>query len=258
MVKERVDMTQITDIKLYNTQMSHSMKDKLFFLDYIKEGQFDTIIDFGCANGELLKQIPYHCDKIGIDNSLEMRKEAYVNYPECIYAESLDDLEGFDKSKTLLNMSSVIHEIYSYLSEEEVDYFWNQVFNGGYKYIIIRDMMVSNKTNRLIHLDDLRKITGAGYKSLFEDFRKVYPEWRVRDILHFFMKYRYTENWDRERDENYFPITKEELIALIPDTYEIIYNEDYVLEWTKDRVYQDFKYEIEDNTHTKLILKKKD
>ena len=77
-------------------------------------------------------------------------------------------------------------------------------------------------------------------------------------MLHFMMKYRYGENWEREKRENYFPITKEELIKLIPDNYEIVYHEEYALDWVKNKIYEDFKYKVEDNTHIKLILKRKD
>lgn len=249
-------MNKITDIELYNTQMSHSMKDKLFFLDFINPKEANTIVDFGCANGELLKQLPYDWNKIGIDNSKEMIDAAIENC-DAAYFSSLDEIDFFDKNNAVLNMSSVIHEIYSYLNEKEIAHFWDKVFNSGYKYITIRDMMVSNKTNRDMSLNELRTICAHRKVNLFRDFHKVYPQWRARDMLHFFMKYRYTENWDRERDENYFPITIEELTALIPDNYEIVYQNAYILQWTKDRVLKDFGYEIEDNTHIKLILKKK-
>lgn len=250
-------MSKITDIKLYNEQMSRSMQDKLFFLDYVSKNDIDTIIDFGCANGELLKQVPFDCVKIGVDNSPEMINEAKENFPDASYVAKLTDITPIHKTNALLNMSSVIHEVYSYLKKTDVDKFWDEVFTGGYKYIAIRDMMVPTETNRMIALDDLRKIIHAGYGNMFDDFHNHFLDWRVRDILHFFMKYRYEENWARECAEDYFPITTEELLKLIPGGYELVYYKEYCLDWVKDRVYQDFDYEIKDTTHVKLLLKRK-
>ena len=251
-------MEKITDIELYNTQMSRSMQDKLFFLNEIKESDASMIIDFGCANGELLKQVPYSWNKIGIDNSVEMREEAVKNFSGGLYFDNLNEVSNIDKSNAILNLSSVIHEIYSYLPKEEVDKFWDQIFNSNYKYIVIRDMMISEKTNRDMTLDDVRMLCLSRQSSLFRDFHSLYHMWRVRDMIHFFMKYRYTENWEREKRENYFPITKEELIALIPKNYEIVYHAEYALDWTKNKIKEDFGYELKDNTHIKLILKRVD
>jgi len=251
-------MNKIADIELYNDQMSHSIEDKLFFLDTLKANDFDTIVDFGCANGELLKQVHRPCLKFGVDNNEEMLKAAKLNCESGHFVKSLDDLKDLDKSEAVLNMSSVLHEVYSYLPREDVNHFWDTVFNSGYKYIVIRDMMVSSHTNRDMELEDLKVITkNPEYKVLFQDFHKVFPEWRIRDLLHFLMKYRYVENWKRERDENYFPITVEELMGIIPkDKYKIVHWEPYTLKWVKFRVFKDFKYEIKDNTHIKVILER--
>lgn len=240
----------IANIEVYNARMSEGMEDKLFFLN--KVSGIDTIIDFGCANGELFKFMPKEWKKIGIDNNPQMREAAKANFSSATYVSSFEEVRP--EGVTLLNLSSVIHEVYSYLPKEEVDAFWNNVFNSGYDYITIRDMMVSNETNRTWN--------GCGAllahrHPLFEDFRKFYPLSRERDLIHFFLKYRYEENWERERAENYFPITIEELLALIPDTYEIVYLNHFALKWTRDKVAEDFGYEIKDNTHVKLILRKK-
>ena len=251
-------MGKITDIKLYNEQMSHSMKDKLFFLDHIDPKSIDMLVDFGCANGELLRQLPYNCLKIGIDNSKEMREEAEKNYPDATYFNSLSDVNFLNKKNAMINLSSVIHEIYSYLPKNKVDEFWDELFTSGFKYISIRDMMVSKIANRTIQLDDLRKIVNAGYGRMFDEFHNHNLDWRVRDILHFFLKYRYEENWERELGEDYFPITSEELLEKLPDNYKIIYYREYSLDWIKERVKQDFDYDIEDNTHIQLLLERID
>ena len=247
---------KITDLELYNTQMSYSINDKLFFLNHIKIDEVDTIVDFGCANGELFKYCPVEWKKIGIDNNLDMIKSARANFSAAFYTTELDKLGAYDCSKAILNMSSVIHEIYSYLNYEDIRQFWYEVFHRNFKYIVIRDMMVSDNTNVHWDEDDVSKVLSNPKGRLFDDFRKHFAECRRRDLIHFLMKYRYTENWARERAENYYPITVEELFNLIPDTYEYVYYRPYILEWTRDKVKEDFGIQLTDPTHIKLILKR--
>lgn len=77
-------------------------------------------------------------------------------------------------------------------------------------------------------------------------------------MIHFLMKYRYMRNWDRENNENYFPITLEKLLSMIPtEKYEIVYFQNYVLPFTSDQVKKDFDITIRDNTHIKILLKRK-
>jgi SAM-dependent methyltransferase len=243
-------MEKINDMNIYNKRMAAGMADKLFFLNEVRD--IDTIVDFGCANGELLRLMPDTINKIGVDNNPDMISAAKKNCPEAKYVSSLNDVHF--NGTTLLNLSSVIHEVYSYLPEEEINAFWDSIFNSGYNYIAIRDMMVSNITNRPWDEDGANK---AAKHPLFADFHASFPLTRERDLIHFLLKYRYVENWDRESKENYFPITLEELKALIPENYEIVYENHYALEWTKNKAYEDIGYEIKDNTHIKLILKLK-
>ena len=47
---------EINDLDIYNQRMAAGMADKLFFLDKVPD--VNTIVDFGCADGELLRLIP--------------------------------------------------------------------------------------------------------------------------------------------------------------------------------------------------------
>jgi hypothetical protein len=73
------------------------------------------------------------------------------------------------------------------------------------------------------------------------------------------LKYKYVEpNWAREVKENYMPLYREDLLALLDtDKYEIVYHEHYVLPYIKECVDKDLGIELKDNTHLKLILRKK-
>ena len=256
----KVRWNAIADLNKYNTDMKKSMKDKIFFLDHVKVADIDTIVDFGCANGALLDVMPKEWAKYGVDNNPDMQKickeKSYSIY------DSLDKVKNL-QPRTLLNMSSVIHEVYSYLSPEEITHFWDKVFDGSYEYITIRDMMLSENTARPADaiVEDIFYTNGKfnnKYANLYyEKWIRPYPEIYQADLLHYFLKYRYTDNWARENAECYVPISVEQLKALIPANYEIVYEEEYILPFLKNQVKLDFGYEIKDNTHIKLLLKKK-
>lgn len=70
---------EIANLKVYNDNMRKSLLDKAYFLSFVDS---DTFIDFGCADGSLLKHIhEMFPDKklIGYDISPEMLQIAEKN-----------------------------------------------------------------------------------------------------------------------------------------------------------------------------------
>ena len=245
--------------------MAAGYEDKLFFLPKLDElGELKTIktvVDFGCADGEMFKYLPAHWKRIGVDNSPQMREAAKKNYPDAIYVSSLSEANVLKEGKTLLIMSSVLHEIYSYCSKKEIDDVWTGVQNGAYDYIAVRDMCPSETGERLADADALDKTIASDEKELFIDFRNQFLKGKEtltrNDVVHFLLKYRYKENWERERDENYFSFTQKELLKRIHlDDKEIIYMEHFVLPYIRETVNTDIGYEIKDATHIKLLTRR--
>ena len=154
----------------------------------------------------------------------------------------------------------MIHEVYSYSNINGIDKFWNNVFEYDYKYIAIRDFCVSRSVNRNSDINDYTKVIQNADEKQIIDYESIWGSLRDnRNLIHYLMKYRYTENWDREVRENYFPITLEQLLSKIPTyKYEIIYFEDYILPFTSNKIKQDFDVDIHDNTHVKLLLQLKE
>ena len=76
--------TKLNNISIYNERMDKSIKDKLWFIDKVDANVY---VDFGCANGNLLKHLSYIHQKqgktdiqyIGYDNNDEMLKIARQN-----------------------------------------------------------------------------------------------------------------------------------------------------------------------------------
>ena len=254
--------TNIQNYTTYINRMNKSMIDKAFFLDKIDA---TTFIDFGCGDGALLDFIGNHTDVaslIGYDSNPDMAKMA-SQYPKInVYNEWKYIVDGLARNPdNALILSSVIHEIYNYSNPQQIKEFWSNVFTTPFKYIIIRDMIPSRHISRLSDINDVTKIYKNFLNSqVLTDFENIWGSIENnKNLIHFLLKYKYIEpNWQREVRENYMPIYREDLLALLDiKNYDIIYHEHFVLPYIKQMALNDFNIEIKDNTHLKLILKRK-
>ena len=263
-LEEIVGEKPISNLQSYIEGMKYSMKDKLFFTDIV---DFDVIVDFGCADGtflEELSKIKPNVKLIGYDLDDEMLSKAQSRLgKKALVTNNWYDAVKYTSSfrNPLLNLSSVIHEVYSYSRPNVISQFWNsQVFGGDFKYITIRDMIPSIEIEKqeISHFkDDVRKVRSKTDRFYLDSFEKKWGTIsnNYRTFVHYLMKYRYTENWDREVNENYLPVSLETVKSKIPGDYKIIYEEDFLLQFLKDQVKKDFNVELTHSTHTKMILK---
>jgi hypothetical protein len=263
------DMKEATTIQNYDSyisRMNRSMLDKLFFLDKVDA---DIFVDFGSADGELIYQMEHILSNenkphtfIGYDVDGEMVKrgnERFSGNKNVTFTSDWDvvreRLSGAGKKAIIL--SSIIHEIYHYLDVTGVDDFWTKVYESGFDYIIIRDMIPSRSVERDSDVNDVVKV----YRKFFNtkplmDFEAIWGRIENnKNLIHFLLKYKYVEpNWNREVKENYLPLYKENLLSTIPSEYDVRYIEHFTLPYIKDTVKADLGIEIRDNTHLKLIL----
>lgn len=246
-------MTPIANMNVYNDGMRKSMLDKIWFLDKI-DGDIDTVYDYGCADGSLLKMVGEICPSMkltGYDISQEMIDIAKQNVPNADY------LSTYPKSNlhnTVLNASSVFHEIHAYSPDVKWDY--QNIFNSCATYIAIRDMFYSKHSCHPTNPISLAKVLqheNPNKISEFEAFNGLLVN--NKDFLHYLLTYRYVENWDREVRENYFPHSVEEFLSKIPNHYEIVFFEHYTLPFLRDRIFEDFGFTLNDPTHAKILLK---
>lgn len=106
-------------------------------------------------------------------------------------------------------------------------------------------------------IEDVKKVeelADSKYLQSFED-RWGTIDNNYRTFVHFLLKYRYTDNWDREVNENYLPVSLETVKKKIPSSYSIVYEKNFILNFIQEQVKKDFDVEITHSTHTKLILK---
>lgn len=249
-------MRNITNMDIYNSRMRLSMLDKLWFLDKIP----DTIIrlcDYGCADGTLLKmagEINPLLELSGYDNNPEMIALAVKNVPQAAFWRFPITLPAH----SVLNASSVFHEIHSYSSDVEKEY--KNIFESGAEYIAIRDMFYDEAIEKYqTPTYELKNVQLKADKKLLNEFEEIWgPITYNRNFVHFLLKYRYVENWDREVRENYFPHTFSQFLDKISKyNYTVVYSDFYTLPYIREKVYEDFGFVLYDFTHAKFLLKRK-
>jgi len=260
-LEELVGEKPIADYDVYNKGMAMSSSDKLFFLNKVDA---DVIVDFGCANGFILQKIKEsnpNITIIGYDLDQNMLDEARKKVGDDVllttnWNEVLEEIKKHESP--LLLLSSVIHEVYSYSHSKIVKKFWeSQVFGNNFKWVAIRDMMPSIDIKKQIDFqDDLEKIKEKSNPEILTSFEKRWGTIdNYRTMIHYLLKYRYIENWAREVNENYLPITVETFKKKIPSGWRIVYEEEFSVKFLTNQIRTDFGINLNVDTHAKFVLR---
>lgn len=262
-------VNQIIDMNRYNSEMVKSLVDKMSFIDKVEANIF---IDFGCADGILLgfmkKMFPdfiyigYDIEKRMIDEAVSKPENKgihfYSSWDDVI--QHVKELKKDENNKTCLIVNSVIHELHSYLSPNELKDVMDQIFDYKnehrlFNFIAIRDMMVSKTTSRLSDSISVARIKQIFNNRLLDDWESTWgtlsENW---SLVHFLLTYRYVHSWERESKENYLPINVEDFLKTIPSHYFPVLMEHYTLPFIRRCVKKDFGIDLSDKTHLKLIL----
>lgn len=256
---ESIGNVPIFNLGIYNKRMEMGWEDKLFFLELIDPS---VIVDFGCVDGAIMKKMRRFtkADLVGYEPDRAMLSAARSNLEDLAtvtdkWSEVMQHISNHDDSAILL--SSVIHEVYSYSSPSEIDSFWKKmVFNNGFKWICIRDMMPSKDVEKGGDIEnDIKKVREKADKKQLKSYEDLWGKIdSYRSLLHFLLKYKYIENWDREVEENYFSLMLEDFYKLIPSNYKIIYKESFQLPHNRKQFKEDFGIDIDKKTHVKMII----
>lgn len=262
-------MAPIKDIISYNASMIKAMEDKLFFLSHLPEGNY-TFVDFGCADGTLLNVLADTLNNdnnyyIGYDISEQMILLALEN--STIKADKISFLDNWENVQKLLSstsnkkvliLSSVIHEVYTYAIDKwDLLEFWRKVLDSGFDYIVIRDMLPASNIERETDIVTLSKIKSQTKlsESKVNEFCDTWgPFTSNKNLVHFLLKYRWEVNWEREVQENYFPIYIDELLKEFTIDYNLDYLERFRVPFLDKCIKEDFDIELTDYTHCKLVF----
>ena len=252
-------MTPINNMQVYNAGMRKSMLDKLWWIDKIDDG-VNSVVDYGCADGTLLSMVhEIHPELMlyGYDFNEDMIELAITNVESGKFSNNYDKIVAASGSESILVASSVFHEIENYSPDVNAEY--DRIFGNKYKYIAIRDMFISEKSYGTADPLTVAKVRQQfDYNKLHEFESHIGPIDYNENLLQFFLTYRYKENWDREVRENYFPYTVEQFLYRIPNDYEVVYFEHYLLPFIREQVFKDFSVQLKEPTHGKILLRRKD
>jgi hypothetical protein len=262
-----VGFLEIPDIQTYTKEMSKGVEDKISFISKINP---DCIVDFGCADGYVLDQIrkkyPNIKELIGYDTDDKMIGLAKSKFPELEITNNWKEViyKSSEHDNIALTLMSVIHEIYSYTSGKNVHDFWkNQVFNPRWKWVIIRDMIISKQyMNLKPEKQEIKKINTLFNFKYYQNFshRKSFEKnWgkitdSYRNLFHWLLKYDYKRNWSREVLENYFPVSIETIKSKIPIGWNIISEDHYIYEPIANKIKKDWGINLKYPTHLKMII----
>jgi hypothetical protein len=258
------DAPPIADYDQYIKSMNKSLGSKMWFLDIISP---DCIVDFGCADGSLLKKVHEKNPEIslmGYDIDSGMEKRFKDNNPDIPFTSNWSEAVKFsrDYSNSCVLLSSVIHEVYSYsqTAGHGVHKFWKQLFGSGFKYIVIRDTIPDkiDIVKPADFSDDVAKVKAKVDPKYLDDFEKKHGpiDSSYRLFVRFILTYRYRDNWDRESLENYLPLSYSTLLRKIPSNYRIIDGANYKFAPIAASFKSDYDIELKVNTHLNLILQR--
>lgn len=150
----------IADINRYNTLMSQSIFDKLWFVSHVED--ISIIVDFGCADGTLIEYLanifPRTVKLVGYDineEMLQLARRKCATKSNTVFTSNWDVVKTMvdknTKGNSCLVLSSVIHEVYHYAKDmKEIDAFWDHVFKTGFDFIAARDMLPQLFSGKMI------------------------------------------------------------------------------------------------------------
>ena len=265
-------MNEIKNYDVYNKRMSKTLYDKCWWIDKIDD-KVDVIVDYGCGDGSLFHMINSICPNkftyIGIDNDANMLKAAVINVPNGKFYSSIDEL-GRDfwspanlySDNTVLVLNSVMHELFTYLSDKEQSKLFTVIHKKlRPKYIAIRDMYISCGQYPECNLND---ITSNIENSKFSDRAVSYAKSNsaihhltllntVDYVTEFFLKYTYVENWEREKDEVYLWDWMDILNQHFVGIYNVKFENNFYIPFIRERIKNDFDIDWNINTHRKVL-----
>lgn len=255
------------NIEYYREQMSKSMEDKLFFVNKLNPQKSYLFVDFGCADGSLIKElcnifedkasyIGYDCSKTMID----FAKTSYSGDCDVLFTSDWSEVSSCiakekDSGKTVVViLSSVIHEVYSYGTKNDINIFWGRILVSGFDMVVVRDMMCDVEVERQADKMAVNLVRALSPTKYLEDFEKTWGNiGENKNLVHYLLKYRWKINWEREVKENYLPLYINDFLDLFGG-YRLGYFEKFNVGFLQECVRKDFGIEFPDTTHIKAIF----
>ena len=257
MKRKKKDMRNLNS---YIRKLEKGMEDKLFFLKYIDISEYSLIVEFGCANGRLLRRIEpvVHLDEtklVGFDINEEILDIAKNISKEMTFTSNWDEVLEMLKvtpKKSLIIFSSVWHEIDKKYNEtlfEEMKKFTT---------IVIRDMKAPVQSAEPIDEPTRERIAKRVPEWQFKEFENKWGRIDNKEKLYrFLLMYTYLDNWDNEINEDYFSTPWAEIDWNLEEEYDKVYSSSYTLEYKKEQIEKYFQHTMKDITHHQVVYTRK-
>ena len=253
-------MRKMKDLNGYIKKLEKGMEDKLYFLKHIDITEYSLIVEFGCANGRLLRRIEPVTDKsyttlVGYDINDDIIDIAKHNSPQMTFTSHWEEVVALvnqTKGKSLIVFSSVWHEIDPKYNE------WLFTEMKRFTTIVIRDMKAPICGAEPIDAPTRDRIAMRVPKWQFDEFEEKWGRIDNKKTLYrFLLMYTYLDNWENEIQEDYFSTPWVEINWALEDEYDVIYLNSYTLESKKEETEKMFKHTMRDITHHQVIYTKK-
>ena len=250
----------------YYSELDRAMYDKLWWLDKV-EDEADTILDFGCSNGAMYQSIhaimPGRFRYIGVDNDEQKLADA-IRTPGSTFVDSIGAAkELIDPDKTVLVRSSVIRELYCYLSAEDAEGLLKELSSLGCRHVVIRDMEFRQSLSQEEEPGKaLRELLSQKQPEIFGMWMQLRNDDSIKGLFEFMLSYIHTYNLQRELEESYFGMKTGRITELF-EGYETVYEHHFLIpylirRWKRELFGDDaglfgkLRYSV--TTHTKLLM----
>lgn len=201
----------------YNAEMAKGMAEKLFFLDRLPQGA--ALLDFGCADGYLLSHVARLRPDVvlaGLDISPVELERAAARGLDATWLPSIADATPWIGRQRLagrpvaLLASSVLHEVHHYGGARAWHAFWSlaALCDG----LALRDFSIHQadwEADNPAFVATVRAGLPLWQRASFEAIWG--PIARQGQAVHAALKAPWTESWEREGPEHYFPVHAEDV-----------------------------------------------
>ena len=125
-----------------------------------------------------------------------------------------------------------------------------------YDYVYIRDMMYEDLLPKKGLAEWHSKLIRYGDVKQMSEFQRHngYFLGNKKNMVHFLLKYRYLQNWEREVRENYFSYSLNDVMEGLED-YDCIHYERYALPFLRGVIKKDFDIDFNEMTHVKMVFR---
>lgn len=265
---------------IYNERMGAAIVDKCWWLNHIDDS-ITTILDVGCGDGALFTYVrsimPNRFSYFGIEMDCQMRKlfrEQHEGFDDAVVYPNVDSIpdncrQAIEWEHTVVIFSSVIHEFLSY-DQSGLYHLFARLCELKPQAIAVRDMNFDDdyfSTVPPLKCEEEAVITKCG--ELYADWTDTVDNSTFRRFtdykyklnkqcrfIEFLLKYRYTENWDKEKQERYLWDVKGTFYkSQLKNHYAVDFCECFYVPWIANKINEDLGFEFTHPTHIKMLLR---